>query len=195
MFEKMTKDRNFYLFWGPKSPQNWASDAHIVHTSKSTCNEYMRQHWCDFWLIWRPKMAPNFGPRRVYLLHTYKSSSYELANEVSREPSKKNHENRRKPIYWPILALFGTKNGPKIWPTRGNFSRTPQSIHNIPVNEVSWSRIKNLLRKWLKTSQIPILPIFIARSIKHRSKHWKKGAYSIWKKVDGRTDDGRLGIG
>ena len=38
-FEKMTKDRNFYLFWSPKWSQNWSSDAQILHTSKSTRNE------------------------------------------------------------------------------------------------------------------------------------------------------------
>ena len=42
----MTEDRNFYLFRGPKSPKNWASDVHILHTSKSTCNEHAKQYWC-----------------------------------------------------------------------------------------------------------------------------------------------------
>ena len=41
----MTKDRNFYLFWGPKWPKYWTPQAHIPHTSKSTCNEHVKQHW------------------------------------------------------------------------------------------------------------------------------------------------------
>ena len=31
-------DPNFYLFWDPKWPQNWASEAHILHTAKSSHN-------------------------------------------------------------------------------------------------------------------------------------------------------------
>ena len=46
MFEKITKDRNYDLFWGPKWPKNWSSEAHILHTSKSTCNEHVKQY---FW--------------------------------------------------------------------------------------------------------------------------------------------------
>ena len=36
-FEKMTKDQNFDIFWGPK----WHK------TSKSTCNEHVKQYWCE----------------------------------------------------------------------------------------------------------------------------------------------------
>ena len=39
--------RNFYLFWDPKWPENWTSEAHILHTSKSTCNEHVKQYWCE----------------------------------------------------------------------------------------------------------------------------------------------------
>ena len=46
IFEKMTKDWNFDLFGGPKWPKNWASEAHILHTSKSTYNEHVKQYWC-----------------------------------------------------------------------------------------------------------------------------------------------------
>ena len=38
LFEKMTKDWNLDLFWDPKWPKNWASEAHILHTSKSSYN-------------------------------------------------------------------------------------------------------------------------------------------------------------
>ena len=37
----------------------------------------------------------------------------------------------------------------------GHF-HTPYSIRNVPVNQVSWSHIKNVLRKWPKTSKISI---------------------------------------
>ena len=36
-FEKMTKDQNFDIFWDPKRPI----------TSKSTCNEHVKQYWCE----------------------------------------------------------------------------------------------------------------------------------------------------
>ena len=38
----------FDLFWGPKRPQNWASGAHIPHTSKSVCNVQVEQYY------WKP---------------------------------------------------------------------------------------------------------------------------------------------
>ena len=37
----------FWLIWGPKWPQNWASEAHILHTSKSTWNEHVKQYCCE----------------------------------------------------------------------------------------------------------------------------------------------------
>ena len=46
-FEKMAKDQNFNIFWGPKWPKNWVSEAHIRHTSKSTCNEHVKQYQCE----------------------------------------------------------------------------------------------------------------------------------------------------
>ena len=33
LFEKRTKNQNFRLFWDPKCTKNWASEAHILHTS------------------------------------------------------------------------------------------------------------------------------------------------------------------
>ena len=37
----------FLLIWGPKRPKIWASEAHILHTSKSTWNEHVRQYCCE----------------------------------------------------------------------------------------------------------------------------------------------------
>ena len=39
LFEKMTKDRNFNLFLDPKWPRTYASEAHILYTSKIGYNE------------------------------------------------------------------------------------------------------------------------------------------------------------
>ena len=46
-FLEMTKDRNFDLFGGPKWPKYWASEAHILHTYKSTWNEHVKQYCCE----------------------------------------------------------------------------------------------------------------------------------------------------
>ena len=40
----MTKELNFDLFEGPKWSQDWAAEAHIPHTAKSTCNEHVKQY-------------------------------------------------------------------------------------------------------------------------------------------------------
>ena len=45
--EKMTKDLNCNLFWDPKWPQNWTSEAHIPHTGECTYNEHVKQYWCE----------------------------------------------------------------------------------------------------------------------------------------------------
>ena len=37
----------FLLIMGPKWSKNWASEAHNLHTSKSTCNEHVKQYWCE----------------------------------------------------------------------------------------------------------------------------------------------------
>ena len=120
-------------------------------------------------------------------------------------------ENRWKPIYWPIMG----QKRPINLAHRGQFSLTFESTHNLPANQVSWSHIKNFLRKWPKTYKIPILlllfvikaplkkleakkskfyfhnfwAIFVHIQAKYR-KDWLKteAAYLIWKKVDGRTD-------
>ena len=44
LFEKMTKDHNFRPIWGPKI---WALEAHIVHISRSSSNEHIKQDWCE----------------------------------------------------------------------------------------------------------------------------------------------------
>ena len=43
----MTKDQNFYLFWGPKWPKDSISGAQIFHTSKNICSENVKVYWCE----------------------------------------------------------------------------------------------------------------------------------------------------
>ena len=59
----------FLLILQSERPQNWASGAHILHTSKSTCSEHVKQYWCEtvnflrkwptteFWLTLGPRKA------------------------------------------------------------------------------------------------------------------------------------------
>ena len=82
----MTKDRNFYLFEGPKWPKNGASEA---HTFKSTCNEHVKQYCCEtsenffwesdqtpeIWLTLGPKITHKLGLWGPYILHISESSS------------------------------------------------------------------------------------------------------------------------
>ena len=75
----------FYLFWGPKWPKNWVSGAHIIHTSKSTCNEHVEQYWSEtsenlwesdqtpeFLLVLGPKIVQKLGIWCPYCTHLWK---------------------------------------------------------------------------------------------------------------------------
>ena len=173
------------IYLGPKWAGNWASEADIHHTSKSSSNWHANQDWC-----------------------------------------KTAGKRLRK---WPntcIFTYFRAQSGPEIWPTgRGPFLHMPESTHSVPVNQVSWSRIKTFLRKLPKTSKIPhfyfflvikdplrnlkqqikiLLPQLLGQyptvvhiQISERSYEKREPIYSaIWKKVDDRrTEDGRLSSG
>ena len=219
IFEKVTNDRNFYLFRGPKWPKFCASKAHILHTSKSKCNEQfgailMWNQWKrfekvtkhqNFYLICGPKWPRKLGIWRPYCTHlwkqlhweykaswlwiqrkhfnkifeyldfdsfggpkwpkslglwgpfrTYKGSSNELVNEVSSESSRKCSRKLTKPYILTYFGLIWAQKWTKNLSHRGHFSYTAGSAHNIPVNPDSLSRIKNILRKWPKTSTIII---------------------------------------
>ena len=78
-FEKMTKELNFYLFGVPKLPQNWASVAHIPHTSESNCNTDVKpgktiweiEQSSEFILTLWSKMAQKLGFWRTYFTHLW----------------------------------------------------------------------------------------------------------------------------
>ena len=82
----MTKDYNSYLLWGPKWPKNWPSEAHILLTSKSTCNEYVKQYWCatnkPFLIKWpNTRILTYIGAQNwvfeAHIVHISESSSNE----------------------------------------------------------------------------------------------------------------------
>ena len=113
--------------------------------------------------------VPEIWPSRAYLLHTYKSSPNELINQVLGESSGNFSRNFTKTYLLTYLGPKGTQRGPNIWPT-GTILHihlkvpiicmyTPESTHNMSVNQVSSSHMKNFLREWTKTSKIPILSL------------------------------------
>ena len=63
--------------------QNWASDTHILHTSKSICNLHVKQYWCktneNFLRKWsKTVILAYFGAQnwtfKAHILHTFKCS-------------------------------------------------------------------------------------------------------------------------
>ena len=160
-------------------------------------------------------MAQKFGPVGFIFCTPTKIAPTSSLVKFCVNPMETFQENRWKLISWPILALLGTKQSPEIWPTRAIF-HTLESTHNVLVNQVSWSDIKNVLRKWRKNSKIPNFfylffvikdplkkirskkskfnfYIFFGNIVVLQAKYQKdrmktEGAYSIWKKVDGWTE-------
>ena len=43
----MTQTGILTNFGAPNGPQNWASEAHILHTSKSSYNDCVKQYWLE----------------------------------------------------------------------------------------------------------------------------------------------------
>ena len=59
--------------------------------------------------------------------------------------------------FWPNFGTIRGPQGPANLAHRGHFLHTPGSTHNMPLNQVSWSDIKNFSSKWPKT------PIFVIK--------------------------------
>ena len=68
---------DFLLILVPKVTQKWASEAHILHTFKSTCNEHVKQWCCETsenflrkwpntrnWTNFGDQNGPEIGPLR-----------------------------------------------------------------------------------------------------------------------------------
>ena len=115
----MTEDQNFYLFWRPKWPKNWTTEAHtcILHTSKSTCNEQVKQYWCDtsenFLRTWPktliltyfgPKMAPKLGLWGPYSTHCWKYLIQYLWSNTDMKPMKTLWGSEQSPQFWLNLG-------------------------------------------------------------------------------------------
>ena len=86
----------------------------------------------EFWLLWRPKIANKFGPLGPIFYTPTKVFPMSLWIKFCVNPLDAFLEdNWRKPIYWPIVAIFGAKNGSTNGPHGPLFTHTwkyPQSV-------------------------------------------------------------------
>ena len=151
----MTKDQNFDLFVGPNWPKNWASEAHILHTSKSSCNEHMKQYWCEtngkFLRKW-PKTAiltylgaqswPKNWASEAHILYTSKISCNEHMKQYWYETSGKFIRK------WPktrILTYAEAQSGPKLGSLRP-ILYTPLIL--VPISIWSNNEVKLVENFW-----------------------------------------------
>ena len=212
----------FWLISWPKmAPKNWTSEAHIPHTTESTCGEHVKEYWCEtvktfwerdqspeFWLtlgfkeaqklglwdpsctrLWKwpqwaykvrlmwiqrklfnkilenvnfdsigcPKGLQSLGLWGLFFAHLQKKLLWACKWSfvwIQWRILKKRGENIYIDLFWPTLTYWEPKMA-RIFGPQGLFSHTPESTHNVPVNQLSWSHIKNFLRKWPKTSTPP----------------------------------------
>ena len=105
----------------------------------------------------RAKLTRKLGLPRIYLLHTYKSSSRELINMFHAIPVGSFQENRQKKH---TLIYFGAEKGTEICPTGAILHLKFKNTYNMSVNHVWGSGIINLLSKWRKTSGIVHFDLF-----------------------------------
>ena len=99
-----------------------------------------------------PKWHGNLGLWGLSF-HTSKSScnGLKIKFRVNVNPVETLPENSRKPTFWPILAEFRFKKGPKIWPTGAIFSHTHLKVSTECLkNKFHGRTFKNFLRKWWK---------------------------------------------
>ena len=75
------------------------------------------------------------------------------------------------------MSYFG-----HIFAHTDHVSHTTENAHNVPVNQVSCSHIKNFLRNWPKIYKIPIFTYFFKLKIpeKIRSKYQNSTSTTFW---------------
>ena len=135
----MTKDQNFDLFWGPKWPKSWPSGAHILHTTKSTGNEHVKQYWCqsseNFLRKWTKTGIFTYfeaenGPKIELLRPIFYTHIKVVTMSMWNNTDVKPMETLRKWLKTTILYIFG---GPKFGPLRPilhiSLKVTPMSIY------------------------------------------------------------------
>ena len=76
------------------------------------------------------------------------------------------HIQKTQKIGMQNSARKKSKKGIRIWPQEAIFLHTPASTHNLPVYQVSGSRVKNFLTKWPKTFKNPTFYQLLAFGVK-----------------------------
>ena len=140
-----------------------ASEVFILQTSKSSSNEHEQQYWCETrgnFLRKRLKIAilTYLGAQNeAHIPHTSKCSSNEHIKQDQCESSGnffnhwKSFKKMVENLHFKFFGRIWDKKVSQIWPTGTIFTNTHESIHIMPVNQVSWSHNWNFLRKWPKT--------------------------------------------
>ena len=159
-FEKMTTDRNFYLFWGPKWHKNWTSEAHILHTYKSTCNEHVKQYWCEisenflrklpktwfFTYLW--ENGPKIGPLRPIFHTLMKVLAINMRSNNDVKPVKTFCESDLSLWFWLIL---GSKMARKLGLWGPYYTHPWKNLQWAYKTRLMWIQRKvfNTVSEWL----------------------------------------------
>ena len=105
--------------------------------------------------LFRPFSGPKIWPTRViFHTHTWKYPQYAC------KPSFRVwHQNVFEKI--PYFGLIWGQKGAQNLAHKTHFSHTLENTHNMPVNQVLWAPIENLLRKLPKTCKISNFDLFV----------------------------------
>ena len=161
LFEKVTKEQNVDLFWVPNGTKI-GSLRSLQRTYKAGLTWTQRKYFdkivenLNFDPFGDLKWPKNLG-LWAYLLHTYKSSSNELINQVSSESSG-NFSRKLTKTY--KLTYF--EKGPKFGP-QGSFFTYTWKYRQYAWNQVSWSRIKTFREHVQKHPKFSFLPFFVIK--------------------------------
>ena len=161
-FEKITKYRYFNLFWAPKWPKNWTYEAHILHASKGTCNEHVKQNWCgtskNFLRKWpKTRILTYFGTRNCPkirplgpIFHTpLKALAMSVWSNNDVTPVKTFWESGQSPEF---LLTLGSKMACKPDIIHADTLRTKKtSKPHIP------GRFVRGINQWFPPNKMPII--------------------------------------
>ena len=100
----------------------------------------------NFYSFWRSKNLGLWGLSFTHLQKNLQQTCKSSFKWIQQKLFKKIDENIYIDLFWPYL---GPKRAQKFSP-HGPFLHTNGNTHNMHVNQVSWSHIKNFLRKWPK---------------------------------------------
>ena len=147
IFEDMTKDLNHVLFGGLKWPRNWASESDIQHTSKSSSNRHVKQHWCKtnenvlrkwpktgVFTYFGAQSDPKIEPLRSILSTHLKVLAMSVWSNMGATPVKTFWENDQRPEFL-LFAYLGAQSGPKNWASEAHIPHTAETTCNEHVKQ------------------------------------------------------------